>query len=190
VQRHAFDADYVQRLAKFDQETERDFNAYFRELLEIKLRSRLRLPELVEDVIQETFVRVLRTLRRDGIGAPEALGAFVNTTCNNILFEVYRQQSRQADPLEDRPSADPPVQLLVEAAEEREQVRNVLAALPEKDRKILRWVFFEERDSGEICRALNVDREYLRVLIYRAKKSFRAGWTKQIATKAARTTPI
>jgi RNA polymerase sigma-70 factor, ECF subfamily len=190
VQRQAFDAGYVQRLADSDRETERDFHAYFRQLLDIKLRSRLRSPELIEDVIQETFVRVLRTLRQDGIGVPGALGAFVNSVCTNVLFEVYRQQSRQAAPPEDRPSSDPPVQQLIESEEESRQVRKVLADLPERDRTILRWIFFEEREKGEICRALGIDREYLRVLMHRAKKSFRAGWVKQNATKSARTTPI
>jgi RNA polymerase sigma-70 factor (ECF subfamily) len=190
VQRQAFDAEYIQRLVRADQETEQDFHAYFRELLDIKLRPRLRSPELIEDVIQETFVRVFRTLRRDGIGVPEALGAFVNSVCNNVLFEVYRQQSRQGGPPEDRPSAEAGAHALIEAEEECRQVREVLADLPEKDRKILRWVFFEEREKGEICRTLGVDREYLRVLVHRAKKSFRSGWVKQNATKSARTTPI
>src|SRR5215472_16523571 len=42
VQRQSFDADYVQRLSQSDPATERDFVAYFSELLAIKLRSRLR----------------------------------------------------------------------------------------------------------------------------------------------------
>src|SRR6185295_9001327 len=90
VQRQSFDAGYVGRLISFDAETERDFVAYFGELLAIKLRSRLRAPELIQDVTQETFLRVLRTLRQSGIESSEALGSFVNSVCTNVLFEVYR----------------------------------------------------------------------------------------------------
>ena len=104
MQRQAFDESYVQRLAQSDQETERDFAAYFGELLAIKLRPRLRTADLIQDVTQETFLRVLKILRNGGIENPEALGSFVNSVCNNILFEVYRKQSRFTEAPEDRAS--------------------------------------------------------------------------------------
>ena len=48
----------------------------------------------------------------------------------------------------------------------------------------MRWLFFEERDKDEICRELNVDRNYLRVLLHRAKSKFRdrflAGATEEM----------
>ena len=106
VQRKSFDAGFVRRLIQCDPETEREFVSYFGELMAIKLRSRLRAPELVQDVTQETFLRVLRTLRERGIENPEALGSFVNSVCTNVLFEVYRAQSRVADPVEDRVSEE------------------------------------------------------------------------------------
>src|SRR5690349_12142447 len=56
VERQSFDADYVQRLINSDRPTEEAFAAYFGELLTIKLRSRLRTPELIQDVTQETFL--------------------------------------------------------------------------------------------------------------------------------------
>ena len=149
VQRQSFDADYVRRLINSTAETERDFAAYFGELLAIKLRSRLRAPDLIQDVTQETFLRVLRTLRQSGIESPEALGSFVNSVCTNVLFEVYRSQSRVAEPLEDRVSDENSADAAMVDEEERTQVRSVLSELPEKDRKILRWLFFDERDKGE-----------------------------------------
>src|SRR5438034_230347 len=124
VQRQSFDADYVQRLTGSDSETERDFVAYFGELLALKLRSRLRSWDLVQDVIQETFLRVLRTLRQTGVDHPEALGSFVNSVCNNVLFEVYRAQSRVADPPDDRPSEEIPAESAMVNEEERIKVRN------------------------------------------------------------------
>jgi RNA polymerase sigma-70 factor (ECF subfamily) len=190
VQRQSFDADYVQRLINSDGETEHAFVAYFGELLSIKLRSRLRSPDLIQDVTQETFLRVLRTLRQSGIESPEALGSFVNSVCNNVLFEVYRTQNRSADPLEDRASGDTAADDTIVEEEERNQVRTVLSELPEKDRKLLRWLFFEERDKGEVCRVLQVDREYLRVLVHRAKQRFRTDYLRRVATKTGRATPM
>ena len=190
VERQSFDADYVQRLINSDRPTEEAFAAYFGELLTIKLRSRLRTPELIQDVTQETFLRVLRTLRQSGIENPEALGSFVNSVCNNVLFETYRAQTRTGDPLEDRPSEERPADFNMVDEEERTQVRNVLSELPEKDRKILRWIFFEEKDKGEVCRVLQVDREYLRVLVHRAKQRFRTDYLRRVATKTGRPAPI
>jgi RNA polymerase sigma-70 factor (ECF subfamily) len=190
VQRQSFDADYVRRLINSDPETERDFASYFGELLAIKLRSRLRAPEVIQDVTQETFLRVLRTLRESGIENPEALGSFVNSVCTNVLFEVYRAQSRVADPVEDRISDEIGADAAMADEEVRTQVRSVLSELPEKDRKILRWLFFEERDKGEVCRVLQVDREYLRVLVHRAKQRFRNDYLRRVATKTNPATPM
>jgi RNA polymerase sigma-70 factor (ECF subfamily) len=46
----------------------------------------------------------------------------------------------------------------------------------------LRAVFLEERDKDEVCTELGVDRDYLRVLLHRAKASFRAVYSKQAKT--------
>ena len=39
---------------------------------------------------------------------------------------------------------------------------------------MLEQVFLEERNKNQVCHDLGVSREYLRVLLHRAKKSFRA----------------
>jgi len=189
VQRKSFDAEYVRRLIHSDSETERDFVAYFGELLALKLRSRLRAPELIQDVTQETFLRVLKTLRQSGIESPEALGSYVNSVCTNVLFEVYRAQARVTEAVEDRVSEELPADAALAGEQERTQVRSVLSELPEKDRTILRWLFFDERDKDEVCRTLQVDREYLRVLVHRAKQRFRSDYLRRAATKVNRASP-
>jgi RNA polymerase sigma-70 factor (ECF subfamily) len=131
----------------------------------------------VEDARQETFRRVLTTLKeRGGLASAESLGAFVNSVCNNVLFECYRagakvQQLAEGhdEPDERRPTAESGLM----KAEERERVRDALAALPPREQELLRWLFFEERNKDDICRELNVDRNYLRVLLHRAKSKFR-----------------
>jgi hypothetical protein len=91
----AFDAPYLERLQRGDAGTERHFVAYFGELIQLKLRARLRSKEAVEDVTQETFVRVLALVRaKDAIKQPERLGALVNSVCNHVLFEHYRSHHR------------------------------------------------------------------------------------------------
>lgn len=175
--RYEFDGAYIQRLIAEDPDTERHFTRYFGDLLTLKLRSRLRSASHVDDAKQETFARVLTALKqKGGLTNAATLGAFVNSVCNNVLFEMYRAGRRTAA-LED--DVDPPddrrtdAESSIVAGEERLRVRQALAALPEKERELLRWLFFDERDKDGICRALNVDRNYLRVLVHRAKMRFR-----------------
>lgn len=178
LQRYQFDRAYLERLATGDPDTEQHFTGYFGDLLTMKLRSRLRSPAAVEDAKQETFVRVLSALRRrDGLQSPGALGSFVNSVCNHVLFELYRSGARTTV-LEDEvqqslPDETAGADARLAVAEERSHVRQVMASLPEKERELLRWLFFDELDKDEICRRLNVDRSYLRVLLHRAKLRFR-----------------
>jgi RNA polymerase sigma-70 factor (ECF subfamily) len=177
--RHAFDGAYISRLVGEDTATERHFTQYFEELLSLKLRSRLQSRALIEEAKQETFVRVLTTLKkRGGIDHPEALGAFVNSVCNNVLFELYRSETR-TQPLAEI-AAEPPDEKAadIESAllrkQERERLRRALEGLPQKDQELLRWLFLEERDKDDVCRQLQIERGYLRVLLFRAKGRLRA----------------
>jgi RNA polymerase sigma-70 factor, ECF subfamily len=178
VELYSFDEEYLHRLKSGDPSVEQHFIQYFSKMLVIKLRSRLRSTESVEDVKQETFLRVLRALRsEEGIRSGERLGSFVNSVCNFVLLEYYRSGKRE-DPLEDH-AADPPDRTIdldgqLEASEQKKQVKTVLSQLDKKDRDLLTALFLEERDKDDICRQFGVDRDYLRVLLYRAKAQFRS----------------
>jgi RNA polymerase sigma-70 factor (ECF subfamily) len=175
--RYEFNREYIERLVAGDRETEQHFVRYFGDLLSLKLRSRLRSASSIDDAKQETFLRVLTTLKeKGGLASAGSLGAFVNSVCNNVLFEIYRAEARVTpiaddtdEPAEDRPDAE--AQLMT--AEDHARVRQVLGALPDREKEILRWLFFEDRDKNDVCRELNVDRNYLRVLVHRAKARFR-----------------
>jgi RNA polymerase sigma-70 factor (ECF subfamily) len=176
--RHAFDSEYIDRLVAEDPTTERHFTKYFGELLSLKLRGRLSSPALVEDARQETFVRVLTTLKqRGGLQRPETLGAFVNSVCNNVLFEMYRSGKKTIPVDDEAPEPADDESPDAEAALMREQdcarLRRALQALPQKDQDLLRWLFLEERDKDDVCRRLQIDRGYLRVLLFRAKLKLR-----------------
>ena len=179
--RYEFDRAYVERLVAADPETERHFIRYFGDLLTLKLRTRLRSPAQIEDAKQETFARVLTALKRKrSLAAAETLGAFVNGVCNNVVFEIYRSTGRTIPLPEEYDEPDERAggaEWTVMAGEQQEQVRKALQDLPQKEQDLLRWLFFEERDKDEICRELNVDRDYLRVLLHRAKTRFRERFT-------------
>jgi len=183
LQFHSFDEAYLQRLQAGDFRTQEHFGQYFSALIQLKLRSRLQSREAIEDVRQETFVRFYAALRDGKILHPERLGSFVNSTCNNILMEHYRANARDGSVNDDEDErkelpgeAIDPVEAL-SSKETEKKVREILERLPERDRRLLREVFLEERDKDEVCREWGIDRDYLRVLLHRAKKTFKSLFT-------------
>lgn len=185
LDRHIFDQEYVDRLVASDPETQAHFSRYFGDLLTIKLRSRLRSSQAVEDLRQETLLRVFQYLRREGVRHPERLGAFVNSVCNNVLLEFFRAGKRD-NPLPETAgeyASDEPGPEAVFVSEERKhQVRKALSELPQKDQELLRLVFFEDQDKDDVCRRFGVDRDYLRVLLHRGIGRLRRGFTKTQST--------
>jgi RNA polymerase sigma-70 factor (ECF subfamily) len=182
VEFFSFDEFYLQRLRGGDFPTEQHFVDYFGQLLLIKLRSRLRSSQTVDDIRQETFVRVLKAVRTGGVRSAEGLGSFVNSICNNVLQEHYRSSARSVSSQDETPLDPPDTSIdldgMLVAKQTREQVRHTLSMLSEKDRRLLRAIFFEEKDKDEICTDFGVDRDYLRVLLHRAKQSFRTLYEK------------
>jgi RNA polymerase sigma-70 factor (ECF subfamily) len=177
-----FDASYLARLRTGDAETERHFVSHFSNMIRLSMRYRLRSWDLIEDIRQETFLRVLNFLRSDrSLDRPERLGAYVHSVCINVMMELLRASTRHP------PIADDAQQVLdtrvgpeggVVTRERKELVRTILDDLSEKDRGILRAVFLEEADKTDICGRFKVDRDYLRVLVHRAKTRFREAFDK------------
>jgi len=182
---HSFDGEYVRRLTEGDPLVSDHFSAYFGELLSLKLRVRVRSPQLAEDIKQETLLRVLQTLRqKGGVEHPERFGAFVNAVSNNVLLEMLRGARRHDQIDEGAEPQDRSVDLdaALVTRERKTQVHAILAELPEKDRELLRMVFLEEQDRTEVCRRFQVDGEYLRVLLHRAKWRFRNLYSKRLSS--------
>jgi RNA polymerase sigma-70 factor (ECF subfamily) len=179
LNRHAFDGLYLERLRAGDAETEGHFCAYFSDLIRLKVRGR-GLAGSFDDIRQETFVRVLRTVRSDnGLRDPGALGAFVNSVCGNVILEAGRSRKRAgADPpagAEEVPDqAAPNAETQVITNERRAAVRRVIDALEPRDRELLAAVYLDEQDRDRICERMGVTRDYFRVLVHRAKHAFKA----------------
>ena len=174
----AFDEAYVGRLREGDPSTESHFVEYFSELIQIKLRARFLAAEVVDDLRQETFARVMRSLRSEGgIRQADRLGPFVNSVCNHVLLEYYRSGLKNV-PLDANHLELPDKVLNLESLailqETQQAVRNLLLQLPDRDQAILRAIFLDELSKDEVCKKFGVGRDYLRVLLHRAKEKFRA----------------
>jgi RNA polymerase sigma-70 factor (ECF subfamily) len=176
-----FDDEYVRRLREGDRETAAHFHGYFRELLLLKLRRRLRTLEAIDEVRQEVFTRCLAHL--DQLQDARKLGAFVNAICNRVLMEYYRAEGR-TEALEEQPetalaSLSDGMDAALDSARNTARVRRVLETLPQRDSEILRAVFLEEADKEEICNRFGIERDYLRVLVHRAKEKFKTHYLRR-----------
>lgn len=177
VELYSFDEAYLQRLRGSDPATEAHFVSYFSHLLRIKLRARMLPAHTIDDICQETFLRVLVAVRvKSDIHDANRLGPYVNSMCDNILREHWRSSARNqhvdletVEVLDDRPDLE---QAMLQE-EDRKKTEAVLATLSQRDRDCLRALFFEQREKDEVCDLFGVTRDYLRVLLYRAKNSFR-----------------
>ncbi|MGE5568175.1 MAG: RNA polymerase sigma factor [Rhodospirillales bacterium] len=176
-----FDAEYLKRLKEGDAETESHFSRYFGNILRLKLLNSVRSWQMLQDVRQETLLRVLLAVRSEGITQPASLGAFVCATSNHVLWEYRRMEERyRGFAAEEVPEpADERMELERDliTAERKKLVESVLAELSSKERTALRQLFLEEKQKAEVCREMRISPDYLRVLVHRAKASFRQKMT-------------
>jgi RNA polymerase sigma-70 factor (ECF subfamily) len=172
-----FDQNFLFAIRDRNANAESFLVSHFARPVRLKLRARLRSPELVEDACQETFLRVITYLRQGKVlNRPASLPGFVHSVCHNVALELLRNQTRQSqltENAEDPIDSGPGPEGLMVSEERKRIVTRILNELPERDRQILRRVFLDEQDKDSICRDLKVDRDYLRVLLHRACARFR-----------------
>jgi len=178
VSQPLFDENYLCALRDRDPDAENFLIAHFSRPVQLKLRARLRSPELVQDACQETFLRVIRYFSSGKtLDNAASLPGFVHSVCHNVALELLRSHTRQAQVPEnapDVPDSNPGPESQFAAGQRRALVGRVLGEMNEKDRQLLRRVFLEEEDKDKVCREFQIDRNYLRVLLHRARIRFRA----------------
>jgi RNA polymerase sigma-70 factor, ECF subfamily len=172
---YSFDAEYLRRLQARDPATEGHFASYFGKRLQIKLRSRGFTSAVLEDISQETFYRVLMAVRNSTVLYPERFGAYVNSVCDKVILEKYREHARNqhldVDAM-DLPDGKTNLEAMVLRKEKRAIVADILAKMAPKKRNMLRALLFEQLDRSELCARFKVNSDYLRVLLFRAKEDF------------------
>jgi RNA polymerase sigma-70 factor (ECF subfamily) len=183
MQFRTFDEEYLRQLTAGDARTQEHFARYFGALMKVKLRSRLSSPEAIEDVSQETFTRFYSALREGKLAHPERLAPFVNSICNNVLKESWRRDdptvSLDDDDAPELPAAPFDLSKMIADNQARQKIQKVIEQLPERDRRALRAIFFEERDKDEVCRELGITRDNLGLLLRRARRKFRDLYSEQ-----------
>lgn len=135
---------------------------------------------VVDDIVQDVLMTVLRRLRQGALKDPDALPAYVRATIAHATRAEYRRRSVRGEPCEEErlavlPWAGPgPAESVY-----REQLEHALVqwieALPvARDRAVLQGFYLEEREREALCAELGIDEPHFRRVLHRARERLRA----------------
>jgi len=172
-------ADLVRRIRKGDAAAEAGLIERFSRGVLFFLRRHAGLPELADDLHQETFRVALERLRARSLDNPEEIGGFLIGTARNLLRNEQRRQARRhmADDAEivervPDPGVDPLRRLLDD--EDADLVRRTIGELRHpRDRQILFRFYIAEDSKERICADLDLAPAHLRRVLFRARQRFR-----------------
>jgi RNA polymerase sigma-70 factor (ECF subfamily) len=129
----------------------------------------------VEDVVQETLLAI--HLKRHTWDANRPIGPWMHAIVRNKLIDnVRRRGSRQTVPIEDfenfLPAGEP------EAAVEVRDVEPYIAALPDRQRSVLRAILQEEISIAITAKRLNISEGAVRVALHRGLAAVASGFRR------------
>ncbi len=121
-----------------------------------------------QDLVQEVLLRTLQAIRDGRLENPELLASFVLGTCRNVSWDRRRgaQRDRKLSGVASEPEAmtEPP------ALTESDVMRlyTCLGRLPEREARVIRMTFLEDREPEEIGTRLGLSLGNVRVIRHRA----------------------
>jgi len=150
-----------------------------------QIRSRIRNPEDVEDILQMTFLKAHKA--RDNFKSGLAVTSWYSMIARNVTFDHLRRLYRERDVMRDTFGGDTDVlidsmqapwpDVETSALEQERQidlvgrVRSAVERLPDVQRDVVRMNKFEGRTMAEISEMLGVREGTLRVRAHRGYKA-------------------
>jgi RNA polymerase sigma factor (sigma-70 family) len=165
-----YNADFLAKLRQRDPATCTWFALTFTPILETKLRYLFRDRGIIEDLVNETFCRVLIQVDKDGIRDPVQFGSFVRGVCENVSLEHMRKaRSTEPWPENFEPlSGQPAIDELLADKELKEMVRNEIRKLSEEEGKLITEIYFQGKDRRGLARDRGITPSGLNVKLHRA----------------------
>lgn len=125
-----------------------------------------------DDVVQESFIRIYKTIERVDTSRP--FSTYIFSVARNGAISFLRSKGKQVS-LEDIVLADDDESLYEEiiARERKHAVARALGQLEEKYRKIIRLYYFDDLSYEEIGRKMRLPINTVRTHLFRAKQALR-----------------
>ena len=149
------------------------------ELFRLALRITLNRAE-AEDIVQDTLIKVWN--RRHEWENIDSIEAFSLTVCRNISLDRIKKKENNNDSLEDVKVAEPlassnPQDQMIEE-DKISLVKQIVDALPEKQRSCMQLRDFEGKSYKEIAEILEISEEQVKVNIFRARQTVKQKYLK------------
>ncbi len=137
---------------------------------------RIRPVETVEDIVSETFLKAYRHLDTFEYKHEGSLSAWLYTIARNEIFQHLRKtKDKETVALDD--IAEPSVGAdFVKEFDDRklhDTVKALLEELPEEERELIRYKYFDELSNIEIAQILGISDNNATVRLHRAMKKFK-----------------
>ena len=166
------DEHLIQRFQQGDLDS---FNSLY-ERYQPKVRNRVRyvIPEAdVEDVMQEVFIAVLKSLR--SFRGESLFSTWLRTLTNYKVAEYYRKRNRKRDPHEAPiiEAENLPEESYGPTMEDRIVLRKALTSLPDKYQEVLLMRFAEGMQFEEIAKTTDTNLEAVKSTFRRAVAALR-----------------
>ena len=138
-------------------------------------------PAEAEDVVQETMMKVWN--KRDSWEQIDSIEAFCLTICRNLSLDKVRRMDNQTQSLDasiqphDHRVASNPEEQTIQNDRVR-LVRQLINALPEKQRSCMQLRDMEGKSYKDIATILDITEEQVKVNIFRARQTIREKFKK------------
>jgi RNA polymerase sigma-70 factor (ECF subfamily) len=131
---------------------------------------------VADDLVQETFLRVLQNL--DKVREEAKLSAWIFRIAGNLCQDYFRSPSRKLLCFEDNPARELPGKSSLEKEIERYQtsllVQDLIKLLPEPMRQVIFLCDIKEESQQEAADLLGISLENVKVRLHRARKQLKA----------------
>lgn len=131
---------------------------------------------VADDLVQETFLRVLQNLAK--VKDPAKLSSWVFRIAANLCQDYFRSPSRKLIPYEDNPARELPGESSLEKEIEKYQtsllVQDLIKLLPESMRQVIFLCDIKEESQQEVADLLGISLDNVKVRLHRARKQLKA----------------
>lgn len=142
--------------------------------------SRLRNPQDAEDAVHEAVLRLIGKIsllrQKDSCTIRRYIVITVDRVSINLAIKRGRHPSTATDQafLESIEDTDASVEDAALTRLKHEKVKQLLRMLPQRERDLLRWKYYENRSDEEIAQALGIAKNSVRKYLTHARRQLRA----------------
>lgn len=120
---------------------------------------------VADDIFQDTFVKAIVTIRQGRYNESGRFGAWLSRIAHNLIIDYYRQEKSEGLISADNPDIDMfnrrelsegNVEDSIVASQILDDVRRLIAALPENQREVLMMRYYQDMSFKEIAEATDV----------------------------------